>query len=289
MYTDKRVPLGIPDLDFKLGGGVLPGYSVLSTGEKGTGYRELLYTSATIHGNQQRGTVIPESSDVYRRPEEFHWPERVHYISLSQTEAQFERELVHVINTEWAETALAGIEFKSFTSEFISLSTVAQLLAARNDHHGTLDVPADPEVTGADYRQFLRVVGEYLLDHARESFVIVDGLTQLVPVLTKTYDWQETFFVLSAFNQLFAELDAVFVTAVDADLLSHRERGIFGTSFDGVLQFQWDEAASTRRRLLTIKKFRELLATVNEDELAKFELDLEWGGVGIKNIRRIPV
>lgn len=290
MTDDERIPLGVPDLDFRLGGGVLPGYAVLSMGAVGTGYRELLYTAATVHGNRQLDNAVPVASDVYRRrPDGHRWPDAVHYVSLTRTEAQFERELQHVIDREWATAALDGITFESFADEFASLSTVGRLLTAQSDRDGRLDVPVNPDVTDADYRQFLRTLGDYLLEHASGNVVVIDGMTQLIPVMTKAFDWQEVYMVLTAIRQLFARLDAVVLTAVDEGLLSERERGLLVSAFDGVLQFDWEVGDTTRRRVMGLLKFRELLATMSESELAEFELDLEWGGIGIKNIRKISV
>ncbi len=288
MTGDERVPLGVPDLDIRLGGGVLPGYSVLSMGGIGTGYREFIFTAAAVHGSHQLGSIIPDSVDVYQQSSAHRWPDDVCYLSLTQTEAQFKRELLHVIESSWAEIALDGLTFHSVVDEFLSLSTIAQLTQTEPGD-GPLATPVDPEISDADYRQFLRTIGDMLLDRPEHSFIIIDGMTELLSALTKTFDWQEMFFVLAALRKTIVERNTVLLTPVERSLLTGREYSVLVNSFDGVLEFRWDRANHTRRRLMTMQKFRELLATAGEDELAQFELDLEWGGVGIKKIRKIPV
>ncbi len=283
-----RIPLGVPDLDSRLGGGVLPGYTVLTLGELGTGHREFLFTAALFHGIHQSGGRLPGRGDAYAG-EHIRWPESVHYVSLSQTQEQFERELSNVINRDWISPVLDGIEFTSFLEEFASLSTLARLMAAREKHNGTIDIPVTPQITIEDYRQFLRTLGEFLINHAERNLIIFDGMTSLIPVLSKVFDWQEMYTLLATYRQQFSILETVFLTVLDRGLPSRRELEVFKSSYDGVLEFSWGTHDGRRERMMTLLKFRELLSNMEEQELRDYEIDLEWGGVGIKNMRRIAV
>lgn len=289
MNRNLRTPVGVPDLDFKLDGGVPQGYSVLSMGNAGAGYRELIHTAVTIHGNHQIESIVPNSVDVYQGLNGYQWPREVHYVSFVKTEAQFERELLSIIDRRYAETALDGIQFKSFMPEFMSLSTIPHLISSSKDGGSTLDAPDYPELTQRDYRQFLRIVGDYLLNHGNRNLIIIDGFTHLVPVLTKAFDWQEMFFVLTSLNQLVRQLNSVFMTTVNKAILSDRELGVIVSSFDGILEFGWEERNANRQRVMTLAKFRELLAMADKEELKKFEVTIDRGGFGIKNIRKISV
>ena len=266
--TDVRFPIGVPDLDRLLGGGVTAGESILTLGEPGAGHRTFLYTAAMVHGAWQSEAEIFDleygdlAADLTK-------PDTVHYVSLTMSHDRFRHELRHTLGDEWVEAGLDGIEFTSFADGYTSLAPL-------NGH--------DTD----NYRAFFDRINDFFEREVGRDVVFFDSFSNLVPIVHKFASWEDMWLVLDLRRILNHREGTVTITHADVGALTERGFGFTTSTVDAILRFSWESAGTQRYRVLTVEKFRELMSRAGDDIWRKFDISIDPSGVGIHSIKKIP-
>jgi hypothetical protein len=58
-------------------------------------------------------------------------------------------------------------------------------------------------------------------------------------------------------------------------------------SADGTLVFEWESGGNELVRTLVVKEFRGVLSEIEDEDIVRFETDLQEGGFDISDIRKI--
>lgn len=277
----RKIPVGIPDLDFQLRGGVPPGTVLLTIGPTGTGVEEFMYSAAVMHGNWQADSDLFELA--YDRVEaDLHQPNQVHYVSLGGPESQLRQSLDSMAEREWVEHAIDNIAIHDLASPLTELGPVR----IRND--GELEY----RETGGDvqnpYQGFLRSFGDALVGQLTNSVVFLDQITDLLPLVYKYLDWPDLFFILQTLCYRVAKSNSILIAGANDEFLSRRERALAIRSFNSVLTFDWFGEGGEQRRTIEITKFPEYWRENPAEDRVIFDVEIDRDEFGISSVEKIP-
>jgi archaellum biogenesis ATPase FlaH len=276
-----KIPLGIPDLDRRLRGGVSPGTSVLAIGPVGTGYNEFVDTAAVMHGNWLDDSGLFDLEyDAHLSA--MHRPSAVNYLSLTQTVDRVRADIRRLVEDDWEEPAFNQIRFDSLAD------SVADLGPVRVDGSGSFAYGQPAGEQSEAYQAFMRQFGNDISAAIDDSVVVIDALSNVIPIIHKYLDWSDTYFVVQTLCHMVATSDSLLLASADADVCSDRERALLKELFDVVLEFGWFGDGIEQRRTLRITKFPEYQQHNPDEGRVVFDVKIDRGYFGVSSVEKIP-
>lgn len=275
-----KIPLGIPSIDARLHGGVRPGTTLLAMGPFGSGYREFLRTAAILHGNWQAesGLFELEYGDVeasVRRPTQ------VRYVALNETDEAFRRHVHDLADDDVVYPALDHVTVESLAAE------MAELGPMRPSSETGFEYVSKGKQSGDQYERLFEKFDDLIGDTENE-IVIIDSISDFLPVTSKFLDPVDLYFVSQTLCHVVSNSDSVLIAGADADILDRRNRALLMRSFEATLEFGWFGEGMQKRRTLTVTDFPEFWRESDEDDVVTFDLKIDRDRFGISNIKKIP-
>jgi len=274
-----KIPVGIPDLDRDLNGGVSPGATILPIGPMGTGPTEFARSAAIMHGNWQAESELFELEYGDLDPGVTR-PANVRYYSVVDSPARLRLQMEELADPEWVETALANITVHSLAD------AVADLGSIRVTPEGSF---AYGEATDDNpYQAFLRAFGDRLTGDLSNDLVIVDSITDFVPMMHRYLSPTDLFFTAQTLCHRIEASDSVLLSPATAEFLSGQERAFVERPFDTVLRCDWFGEGSRQRRTIELTKFPEYWIENPTAERVVFDVALDRDRFGISTVEKIP-
>lgn len=276
----ERIPFGIARLDSIIHGGAPPGSVILIAGDAGAGAREFLYTSAVMNGLAHQDT---ELYDLHygETHEDSVLPEEIHYVSFTGNALELEREFKQVISSELVEGSIDSIWFEDLSASYFQLSPVP-----RSWYAGASQKISEIGHRG-DRRNTLEALGDYLDNNATGNLVIIDSLSDLVALGDEQLDWGEIALVVKGLRRAAREWDGIILLLVDKEGVSETEFGLLMGSADGTFVFEWERGGNELVRTMVVKEFRGVLSEIEDEDIVRFETDIQEVGFDISDIRKI--
>jgi KaiC/GvpD/RAD55 family RecA-like ATPase len=275
-----RIPFGIRRLDATIGGGAPPGSVVLLSGEAGAGAREFMYTAALMNGLTE---ADPELFDLYYGDlaESATVPEAVHYISFTGKKEQLRDEMALTMDEAIVDAAVESVRFHDLSDEYFHLSPVP-----REWYSERVDSISD--LGGTTERQGLpRALGDRLTEHAADTLVVVDSITDLVGAPMDDLSWDDVPVLLRGITRAASEWGGLVLLHVSREALGARRHGQLVDSADGTLVFEWESGGSTRDRTMVVKRFGGVLSRIEAEDIVRFETEIGDSGFDISDVRKI--
>jgi len=275
-----RIPFGVSRFDGLIGGGAPEGSLVLLAGSAGAGAREFLYTSAVFNGLLKND---PDLFDLHYGSvgSEAEPPEAVHYVSFSASGPDINREISFTMETDIVEAGLAGVTFADLSEQYFQLSPVPRDWYV--EEHRTL---ADLNTSG-ERRTVIQAFADYLDEHARNSLVVVDSLTDLVGDGRGQRSWTDVVYLLRGLRKVTRQWGGLVLCLLSREALTDTQFGQLMAAVDGTLQFGWETGGNERVRSMFVQEFRGVLSQLEEDDVVRFETEIHEAGFDISNVRKI--
>ena len=276
----KRIPFGIRRLDSTVDGGAPAGSLVLLSGEAGSGAREFLYTSAAMNA---LASADPELFDLYYGGvmETAEMPPEVHYITFTAERARLRREIKHVLNDEIVDGMADSVQFHDLSPEYFRVSPVPrEWYSARTASIGGLGA-AD------DRASVPEALGDVLTQHADDSLVIIDSLTDLISTAGEELSWSDIPQLLKGMSRAAYEWGGLILVLLNHETLSPERHGQLIDASDGTFMFEWETGGSTRARTLIVRQFRGVLSQIEDEDIVRFETEIGDAGLDISDVRKI--
>lgn len=275
-----RVPFGISRLDRMIGGGAPEGSVVLLAGEVGAGAREFVHTSAVMNGLASADESLFELYYGDRHPST-RFPSEIHVLSFTAGESPLVEEMTYTLDPQLVETGVDPIRFRDLSAEYFQLSPVptewyseqTRSINTLGDQHDTEDV--------------LTALGDYLNDHADDSLVVVDSVTDLISAAGKGMRWTDITLLLKGLKKASHRWGGMILLLVTLDTLTDVELGRLMDATDGTLLFEWESGGSERDRTMVVKQFRGVLSRLEDEDIVQFETDITDAGFDISDVRKI--
>jgi len=276
----ERMPLGVSRLDRMIGGGAPTGSVVLLAGESGAGAREFGYTSTVING---LATADEDLFDLHYGDigENARVPDEIHYVSFTDEREAVTSEMSVVIDEDLVDGGMTDIEFYELARDYFQLTPVP-----REWYTGG---PTDITELGshAGRSDVLEALASYLSEHAASNLVIVDSLTDLVAIADDHLEWSDLTVLLKGLARASHRWGGVILLLVNTDVLSATELGRLKEATDGTLRFEWESGGSERARTLVVEQFRGVLSRLEDENIVRFETEINDSGFDISNVRKI--
>lgn len=275
-----RIPFGVSRFDSQIGGGAPEGSVVLLAGSAGAGAREFLYTSAVFNGLLQNdldlfdlhyGSLSPEAEP----------PSEVHYVSFSSSRADVRREISFSMEEEIVDAGLGGVTFQDLSAEYFQLSPVPREWYV-DGPRSLSDLSAQDE-----RRTVIQAFADYLDDHATDSLVVVDSLTDLLGDDQHERPWSDVVYLLKGLRKAAREWGGLVLLHLSRDAVSETEFGELMSSVDGTIQFDWETGGNERVRSMFVQEFRGVLSQLEEEDIIRFETEIHEAGFDVSNVRKI--
>jgi KaiC/GvpD/RAD55 family RecA-like ATPase len=275
-----QIPFGVSRLDSIIGGGAPPGNVVMLTGEFGAGAREFLYTTAVMNALYHRD---PELFDLYYgdlHPDAT-VPEEIHYLSFTADESYLRREMSYTMDEEIVETAAPEINFRDFSPEYFQLSPIP-----REWYVGETASVRDLG-RSHDRDDILAALGDYLTQHAVDSLIAIDSLTDLVGAISDEMSWSTIAMVMKGLAKAAHRWGGLIVLLVSEATLTDTQLGMLMESSGGTLRFAWESGGSQRARTMVVEEFRGVLSRLEEENIIRFEVEIHEAGLDVSDVRKI--
>ncbi|WP_135535800.1 RAD55 family ATPase [Halostella pelagica] len=275
-----RIPFGISRLDSMIHGGAPPGSVVLLAGDIGAGAREFLYTSAAIN------TLVeadPELFDLYYGSLHANSvvPGEVHYLSLTSDQSAILDEMAFTMDEDIVDAVSDDISFADLSPEYFQLSPVPTNWYAQQ----TQDIAALGE--RHDRRDVLDAMGDYLDENASGNLVVIDSVTDLVSAASEQMDWSSITLLMKGLKKASQQWGGLILLHVNVEALTDTQLGRLNDAADGTIRFEWESGGSERDRTMVVQQFRGVLSRLEEENIVRFETDIEDDGFNISNVRKI--
>lgn len=277
------VPLGIPGLDRRLDGGIRAGSSLLVIGSFGSGYREFLKTAAVIHGNWQAESGLFDLEYDWQT-DSLHRPSEVRYMAITESESRLHRSLANVADSEWVRPAIEHLTCSNLADEYATLGPVKPSSSVHMEYKYEDGSVGD----AAEFQQFFRAFGQEIVESMSDELVLVDAISDFLPVSRKYLDWTDLYFISQTLNYIVSASDSVLIAAADADILDQREQALLRRTFDNVLDFEWFGEGTQRRRAMAVTKFPRFWRETGSEDRVLFDVELDRGYFGISDVKKIP-
>ncbi|ELY49215.1 hypothetical protein C493_21002 [Natronolimnohabitans innermongolicus JCM 12255] len=282
------MPLGVSRLDQLIGGGAPAGSVVLLAGEAGAGAREFCYTAAAMNGLADRD---PAQFDRYYGALESNatLPEAVHYVSITGERSAIVDEMRLVMDDDLVAAGMDGVSVVELAEPYFRRTPVPTEWYT----DGATDITDLGSRVGrdggdrSDRSDVLESLGNYLSDHAADSLVVVDSITDLVAAADDHLDWADLTVLLRGLKRAAHRWGGVVLLLVNAEALEPTELGALKEATDGTLRFEWESGGSERARTLVVEQFRGVLSRLEDEDIVRFETEIHDGGFDISNVRKI--
>ncbi len=213
-----RIPFGVSQFDSLVGGDSPPGSVVLLAGDAGAGAREFAYTSARINdlGNADSTLFDLHYGTVDSRAS---LPDEIQYISFTASAQEIYGEVTHTIDEELVSSATETIEFEDLSTEYFQLSPIP--------HDWYVKKRRTITDLGKSHsrRDILEALGEYLTEHASDSLVIIDSLTDLVSLPDEQVEWHEIPMLLKGMKKATQSWGGLILVLLDQESLTSTQMG----------------------------------------------------------------
>ncbi len=275
-----RIPFGIPRLDSIVGGGAPRGSVVLLAGEAGAGARAFLYTSCLINA---LGRADEDQFDLHYGTLEgdAEVPDAIHYLSFTASPEEIRGELHDAMDADLVDTAASKIEFADLSSPFFQLSPVPR------SWYGGDRVSINELNDTAERRDVFEALGDYLDDHATESLVAIDALSDLTAVAGDYMEWSDIVMLVKGLQKAARSWDGVILLLVTKEGLSATELGTLVGSVDGMLVFEWERGGNELARTMVVQEFRGVLPEIEAENIIRFETEIHDSGMDVSDVRKI--
>ena len=275
-----RIPFGIDRLDSRVGGGAPSGSVVLLAGESGAGAREFLHTSAVMNGLQATAPDLFELhyGDLYR---DVTPPAEIHYISFTADETELRNEITFTLDDELVDAGLESVAFQDFSPEFFQLSPVPREWYT-GEHRSLDDLGRE-----SNRRNVLAAFADYLDEHASESLVVLDSLSDLLAAKQSNMDLGDIVLTLKGLRRASRDWDGLILLHLTKDAVTETDLGALMTTVDGTLQFDWEIGGNKRERTMYVSEFRGVLSQLEAEDIVQFETEIHDAGFDISNVRKI--
>lgn len=243
-----RIPLGISELDSRVGGGAVPGNLVLLVGEIGAGARQLMYTSAVMNGLAQTNQ---ELFDLHYGsvPSGASLPESVHYVSFTEGKEELKEVVERNMDDELVEKGFQGIEYNDFSRSYFGSSKIPE------EWYGG---------ESGEKHDLVQEVGNYLDDNAEESVVMLDSLNDMITIAEERGEWAEFILLLRGIRKALRSWNGLVLAHVTMETLDDTKLAELEESADGVIYFNWEEARHERVRTVFFKKLLSVFPGTSE-------------------------
>lgn len=244
----ERIPLGISELDARVGGGAVPGNLVLLVGEIGAGARQLMYTSAVMSGlaHEDQGLFDLYYGSV---PAGASLPDSVHYVSFTEGKEELKEVVGRNMDDELVEKGFRGIEYKDFSRSYFGSSKVPEEWYGGSEE-GRHDL--------------VQEVGSYLDRNAEESLVMLDSLNDMATMAEERGEWGEFILLLRGIRKALRSWNGLVLAHVTMETLNDEKLAELEESADGVIYFNWEEARHERVRTVFFKKLLSVFPGTSE-------------------------
>jgi archaellum biogenesis ATPase FlaH len=278
---DRTVPLGVPDLDRDLAGGVKPGTTVLPIGPVGSGPAEFAWSCAIMHGNWQTDSELFELE--YRNFDQpLHRPDEVHYYSVVDRTDQLRTHLESIANPKWVDVALENITIHSLADELSDLGIV------RPTQEGGFEYEAYDSGNVAPYKEFLYAFADQFSESLTNELVIVDSLSDFLPLMYRYLKPSDLFFAVQTITHEVESSDSILIAPANSGFYNRREQAFVERPFEVVLRCDWFGQGGQRRRTLELSKFPEFWVENPGIERVVYDVTLERNQFGISSIEKLP-
>ncbi|SNZ18056.1 RecA-superfamily ATPase, KaiC/GvpD/RAD55 family [Natronoarchaeum philippinense] len=274
-----RVPFGISRLDSMIGGGAPPGSVVLVAGEVGAGAREFIYTSAVMNGLAH---ADEEQFDLYYGGlhDRTRLPAGVRYLSFTASEPELTEEMRYAMETDLVDAATDPIDFVDLSSEYFQLSQVP------TEWYSSMTQSITSLGADHDRKDVLDALGDYLNDHAEDSLVVIDSITDLLS-LDDQLQWDDVPMLLKGLKRASNRWGGLILLLVTVDTLTDTQLGQLMAATDGAMLFEWASGGSERDRTMVVKQFRGVLSRLEAENIIRFETEINDAGFDISDVRKI--
>jgi len=275
-----RIPFGVSRFDGQIGGGAPEGSVVLLAGGAGAGAREFLYTSAVFNGLRETdpdlfdlhyGSLAPDAVP----------PDEVHYVSFSASGDDVHREISFTMEEEIVEAGLDGVTFQDLSPEYFQLSPVPREWYV-GEHRTITDLG-----TGEERRTVIRAFADYLDEHAVDSLVVVDSLTDIVGDDRGERSWADVVYLLKGLRKVTRQWGGLVLLHLSRNAVTDEQFGELMSCVDGTVQFDWETGGNERVRTMFIQEFRGVLGQLEEEDIIRFETEIHEAGFDVSNVRKI--
>lgn len=275
-----RIPFGISRFDRTIGGGAPSGSVVLLAGEVGAGAREFIYTTAVMNGLAR---ADEDRFDLYYGDlhEQARLPEAIHYLSFTSARAPLIEEMRHTLDAALVESGTEPMHFGDLSEEYFQLSPVpSEWYSERTQSITSLGQNADTD-------DVLDAMGDYLSEHAEDSLVVIDSVTDLISAAGKVMDWSDITLLMKGLEKATNQWGGLILLHVTLDTLSETELGTLMDATNGTFLFEWESGGSERDRTMVVKQFRGVLSRLEDENIVRFETDIGDTGFDISDVRKI--
>ncbi|WP_436343947.1 RAD55 family ATPase [Natronorubrum sp. FCH18a] len=276
----KRLPFGVSRLDRTIGGGAPAGSVVLIAGEAGAGAREFCYTAAAMNGlvRADPGQFERYYGDLEA---EATLPDDVHYVSFTDERGAIVDEMRYVLEDDLVDAGMADVSVVELAEAYFQVTPVPTAWYADR----TTDITDLGDRTGR--RDVLETFGDYLTEHAADSLVVIDSVSDLVAAADEQFGWSDLTVLLKGLKRAAHRWGGVILLLVTTDVLEPTEYGRLKEATDGTLSFEWESGGSERARTLVVEQFRGVLSRLEDENIVRFETEIRDSGFDISNVRKI--
>jgi KaiC/GvpD/RAD55 family RecA-like ATPase len=253
---------------------------VLLASESGAGGREFLYTCAVMN------TIARVDEELF----ELHYgelvgdaalPAAVHYVSFTADEAYLTRQMRFTMEPELVDRAGDHIHFADLSREYFHPSQVP-----REWYLGEASALRDLG-TRTEHGDVLEAFGTYLSEHAADSLVVVDSVTDLVAAVSDEMTWNDIAVVLKGLSKAAHGWGGLILLLVNRETLDDAELGLLKDATGGTFRFEWETGGSMRARTMVVQEFRGVLSRLEAENIVQFETEIHDGGFDVSDVRKI--
>ena len=280
--TVKNIPTGIASLDSVISGGFPAGSLVLLRGEIGSGHKEFMMASAMMTAALRKGLVKPAFDKDIFIPKEVWWATftRSPDDLLQEVSLSFEKDMYDLFRE--------NVKFRDFSMEYFRSSLVPMSWvseeAEKQDkkaklsslekafgglHHKVKDTSLKPKAV-------LESLTDFLTDNAPNNVVILYSLSDVARLYSDSdQKWYDFTLFIRGLQRAAKNWGGVIYTNMTSKILPPEKEQEIAACVDGVLEFTWEEAGSSkRRRVLYFRKFRGLMPRMDSATVIKFEVEV---------------
>ena len=241
----------IPSFDKVIGGGVIPGSTILVLAEPGSGGREFIQTSLVNYCSDSVNRVSP--------PEGVQHPAEIHCISLACSRDVFEQQMEDLWNTK------RDSQFQKMMERV---------------HYTDLG----EEIGGDLARLFERINAV-----PDGSVLFIDSLTVLLPYCTRTPDtWVELVTMMRRVTRSAKKRRTTILFHLTSGILTRGQENELSDTVDVVLNMFWQKNVTVKRqRQMYLLKLDGRMPRIDQRDMVIFNVNITPGtGFEITNMRR---